>query len=193
MFKSRKSGLMERLKALEEERVSEGKGEERLIKVEIHTAEYVILGSVATRHERLKDVLENAFHPFLAMEEAVILHREPGGEVAREELGRVLVRLEEITLAVPHHDIPEGKRDRSAHPRFIPKYPVPAVIHLDCAVIEGDIFVREGEEAEWAMMASQEPFMAVTGARVSYHENLPPFTAEVVLLNRDHIHLIRKK
>jgi len=186
MFKSQKSGLMKRVKAKGgEPRV------ERALKVEVHTQEYTILGTIRTRHERLKDVLENWFHPFLPLEEAVVLHRGPWGKAIREEVKSVMVRLEEIVIAMPYEDIPTG--DRSYHPKFVPKYPVAALIQAGRMEIEGKIFIRQEEEAEFGIISSPEPFLAVTEAKVSYpyDEHIPPFTSQVVLVNRDRIQLIR--
>jgi len=164
------------------------------MQVELHTEEYSITGSVITRHERLKDLLDNFFHPFLPLEGATIIHHHRWGKPKREEIGDVMVRLDEVILAIPHADIHEGERDRSSHPEYVPKYPVQAAIHLHRMVIEGQIFIREGEEAEFAMMASPGRFLAVKGARVSYpyDDHLTSFAAEMVIVNRDHIQLVRR-
>lgn len=187
MFKSQESGLIKRVKAKGgEPRV------ERALKVEVHTEEHTVLGAIRTRHERLKDVLENWFHPFLPLEEAVVLHRDPSGRAIREEARSVMVRLEEIVIAMPYEDIPTG--DRSHHPKFVPKYPVPALIQMGRMEIEGNIFIRQEEEAEFGIISSPEPFIAVTEATVSYphDEHIPSFTSQVVLVNRDRIQLIRR-
>jgi len=174
----------------------EAKGEEprveRALKVELHTEQYTVLGAIRTRHERLKDVLENWFHPFLPLEEAVVLRRDPSGKAIREEVKSVMVRLEEIVIAMPCEDLPTG--NRSHHPKFVPKYPLPALIHVGRMEIEGKIFIRQEEEAELDIISSPEPFMAVTEAKVSYphDEHIPPFTSQVVLVNRDRIQLIRR-
>ncbi len=160
------------------------------MQVELYTEEYRIAGFVITRHERLKDLLENYLHRFLAVKRAIIVPHHPGAK--SEKVEDVMVRLDEVILAIPHDDIPETERDRSSHPQYMPKYPVQAVIHLHPMVIEGQVFVREGEEAESAMMASRERFLAVKGAQVSYpYDHLPSFAAEVVIVNRDHIQLLR--
>lgn len=162
----------------------------RALKVEVHTEQYTVLGAIQTRHERLKDVLENWFHPFLPLEEAVVLDRDPSGKAIQEEVRSVMVRLGEILIAMPYEDIPTG--DRSHHPKFVPKYPVLALIQVGRMEIEGKIFIRQGEEAEFGIISSREPFIAVTGAKVSYRhdEHIPSFTAQVVLVNRDRIQLI---
>ena len=187
MSKSQKSGLMKGPKAKGGE-----PGVERALKIEVHTEEYTVLGAIRTRHERLKDVLENWLHPFLPLEEAVVLHREPSGKAIREEVRRIMVHLEEIVIALPYEDIPAG--DRSHHPNFVPKYPVPALIQMGRMEIKGKIFIRQEEEAELGIISSPEPFMAVTEAKVSYphDEHIPSFTAQVVLVNRDRIQLIRR-
>lgn len=163
------------------------------MQVELHTEEYTIAGFVITRHERLKDLLENYFHRFLPVKRAIIVPHHPRAKAKSEKAEDVMVRLDEVVLAIPHEDIPETERDRSSHPRYVPKYPVQAAIHLDPMVIEGQVFVREGEEAESAMMASRERFLVVKGAQVSYpyDDHLPSFAAEVVIVSRDHIQLLR--
>ena len=163
------------------------------MQVEFHTEEYTIVGSVITRHERLKDLLENYFHRFLPVKAATIVPHHPWAKAKSEEVEDVMVRLDEVVLAIPHDDIPETERDRSNHPQYVSKYPVQAAIHLRPMVIEGQIFIREGEEAESAMMASRERFLAAKGAQVSYpyDDHLPSFAAEVVIVNRDHIQLLR--
>ena len=186
MFRSQKSGLMKRAKAEgEEPRV------ERTLKAEVHTEKHTVVGVVRTRHERLKDALENWPHPFLPLEEAVILHRDPSGKAIREEVRSVMVRLEQILIAMPYEDIPTG--DRSHHPNFVLKYPVPALIRVGRMEIKGKIFIRHEEEAEFGIISSPEPFIAVTEAKVSYphDQHIPPFTSQVVLVNRDRIQLIR--
>ena len=163
------------------------------MQVELHTEDYTIAGSVITRHERLKDLLDNFFHPFLPVEGAII-HHPPWGKSKREETGDVMVRLDEVILAIPHADIHEDERDRSSHSQYVPKYPVQAAIHLHGMVIQGQIFIREGEEAEFAMIASPERFLAVKGAQVSYpyDDQLTSIAAEMVIVNRDHIQLVRR-
>lgn len=187
MFKSQKSGLMKRIKAKGGEPTTE-----RVLKAEVHTEAYVLRGVIRTRHERLKDVLENWFHPFLPLEGTVLLHQDPSGKPIQEEMRRVMVRLGEILIAMPDEDIPLG--DRSHHPEFVPKYPVPALIRVGRMEIEGKIFIRQEEEAELGIISSREPFIAVREAKVSYphHEHIPPFTSQVVLVNRDRIQLIRR-
>jgi len=186
MFKSRESGLMKRVKVKGEE-----PEDERALKAELHTEEYTVLGTIRTRHERLKDVLDNWFHPFLPLEEAVVLYRHPSSKASRERVKRVMVRLEEIVIAMPYEDIPTS--NRSHHPKFVPKYPVPALIQTGQMEIEGNIFIRQEEEAELGIISSPEPFVAVTEAKVSYphDEYIPPFTSQVVLVNRNRIQLIR--
>ena len=171
---------------------SEGLRAERALKTEVHTERYTVLGVIRTRHERLKDALENWFHPFLPLEEAVVLHRDPSGKAIREEVGSVMVRLEEIVIAMPYEDIPPS--DRSHHPNFVPKYPIPTLIQTGRMEIEGKIFIRQEEEAEFGIISSPEPFVAVTEAKVSYphDEHIPPLTSQVVLVNRDRIQLIRR-
>ena len=186
MFESQKSGLVKRVKAKGgEPRV------ERALKVDVHTEEYRALGAIRTRHERLKDALVNWLHPFLPLEEAVILHRDPSGKAIREEVRSVMVRLEQILIAMPYEDIPTG--DRSHHPKFVLKYPVPTLIQVGRMEIKGKIFIRHEEEAEFGIISSPEPFIAVTEAKVSYphDEHIPPFTSQVVFVNRDRIQLIR--
>jgi len=163
------------------------------MQVELYTAEYRIVGSVITRHERLQDLLENYFHRFLPVKRATIVPHHPRARAKSEKVEEVMVRLDEVVLAIPHDDIPETERDRSSHSKYVPKYPVQAAMHLHAMVIEGQIFIREGEEAESAMMASRERFAVVKGAQVSYpyDDRLPSFTAEVLVVNRDHIQLLR--
>ncbi len=164
---------------------------ERALKAEVHTEEYTVLGAIRTRHERFKDALENWPHHFLPLEEAVILHRDPSGKAIRGEVRSVMVRLEQILIAMPYEDIPTG--DRSHHPNFMLKYSVPALIHVGRMEIKGKIFIHHEEEAEFGIISSPEPFLAVTEAKVSYpyDEHIPPFTSQVVLVNRDRIQLIR--
>jgi len=187
MFESQKGESMNMVKAKGGERKVE-----RTLKVEVHTEQHTVLGAIRTRHERLKDVLENWLHPFLPLEEAVVLHRDPSGEAIREEVRSVMVRLEEILIALPYEDIPTG--DRSHHPNFVLKYPVPALIQVGRMEIKGKIFICCGEETELGIISSPEPFIAVTEAKVSYpyDEHIPPFTSQVVLVNRDRIQLIRR-
>jgi len=83
---------------------------ERALKVEVHREEYTMLGAIRTRHERLKDILENWFHPFLPLEEAIVLHQDPSGKTIREEARNVMVHLEEIVITMPYEDIPTGDR-----------------------------------------------------------------------------------
>lgn len=163
----------------------------RHMKVELHTSDYIVVGSIQTSHERLKDLLENWFHPFLPLREAAIVHRGPKGKVEREEVDKTLVRLSEILIAMPSDDIPSG--DHSGHPKFVPKYAVPAFLQVGQMAIEGEIYIRKEEDAEFGMMASPEPFIAVTGARVTYlhEESASSFTADVVIVNRDRIQLLR--
>lgn len=161
------------------------------MQVELYTKEHRIAGFVITRHERLKDLLENYLHRFLSVKRAIIVPHHPGAK--SEKVEDVMVRQDEVVLAIPYDGIPETEIDRSSHPQYVPKYPMRAVIHLHPMVIEGQIFVREGEEAESAMMASRERFLVVKGAQVSYpyNDHLPSFAAEVVIVSRDHIQLLR--
>jgi hypothetical protein len=125
------------------------------------------------------------------LEEAVVLYRDPSGKATREEVRSIMVRLEEIVIAMPYEDIPTG--DRSQHPKFVPKYPVPALIQVGRMEIEGKIFIPQEKEAGLGIISSPEPFIAVTEAKVSYphDEHIPPFTSPVVLVNRDRIQFIR--
>jgi len=151
MFESQKSGLMKRAKAKGgEPRV------ERALKVEVHTEEYRALGAIRTRHERLKDVLENWLHPFLPLEEAVVVHRDPSGKAIQEEARSVMVRLEQILIAMPYEDIPTG--DRSHHPKFVLKYPVPTLIHVGRMEIKGKIFIHHGGKRSSASSPPPSPF-----------------------------------
>jgi len=162
------------------------------MQVELYTKEYTIVGAVITRHERLKDLLENYFHRFLPVKRASIVPLHHRARANSEKVEGVLVRLDEVVLATPRDDILETERDRSSHPEYVSKYPVQAAMHLHLMVIKGQVFVREGEEAESAMMASRERFVVVKGAQVSYpyDDRLPSFAAEVVIVNRDHIQLL---
>jgi len=188
MLGSDNSGALKRRDSNEEDR------EARSVQVELHTEGYTIIGFLTTRHERLQDLLRNYFHPFLNVKGATIIHRQPWGRPKTEQVGDVMVRLDEVALAIPHVDIPEGERERSSHPQYVPKHPVQGVIHLHRTLVEGQIFMREGEEAEFAMMASPERFFAVKRARVSYpyHDDVPSFAAEVVIVNRDRVQLLRR-
>jgi len=187
MFESQEGESMKMVKAKGGEREVE-----RALKTEVHTEEYRVLGAIRTRHERLKDALENWLHPFLPLEEAIVLHRDPSGKAIREKVRSVMVRLEQILIAMPYEDIPTG--DRSHHRKFVLKYPVPALIRVGRMEIKGKIFIRHEEEAEFGIISSPEPFLAVTEAKVSYpyDEHIPPFTSQVVLVNRDRIQLIRR-
>ena len=76
MSKSQKSGSMKRVKA----KGGEAR-DEKALKPEVHTEEYTVLGTIQTRHEGFKEVLENWFRPFLRLEEAVVLHRDSSGMI----------------------------------------------------------------------------------------------------------------
>jgi len=145
-----------------------------------------------TIDESLKDLLENFVHPFLPIKEAAIIHHHPSAELKREEAGDVMVRLEGVALGIPLVDLPEGERDRSSHPEYVDKYPLQAAIYLHRMLIEGQMFIRHDEEPEFGMMACPERFLAVKRARVSYpyDDHLSSFSAEVVIVNRDHIQLL---
>lgn len=160
-----------------------------VLRVEIHTGEYVALGTIVTRHQRLMDVLENLTSPYLRLENVRIQFLDRGN--APQTMDTLLVSRDHIRIAIPYEEesAPEA---RKSHPRYIPKYPVAASLYADSMEIEGNLHVREGEDAFLATQNLAEPFIAVTEAAVRYLDQgrSLPFRCPVVIVNRQFVHLI---
>ncbi|GEM_PF-1483822 len=160
------------------------------LRVEIHAGDYIALGTVTTRHQRLMDVLENLTSPYLRLENARIqsLNRVGIGPQTEDAL---LVSRDHIRIAIPYEEesAPETRR---SHPRYIPKYPVAAALYMDNMEIEGHLHIREGEDAFLAAQNLAEPFIAVTDASVRYLDQSRslPFRCPVLIANRQYVHLI---
>ena len=163
-----------------------------ILRVEIHTGSYIALGMVQTRHQRLIDVLDNMTSPYLRLENARIqpLHtNDREGLCATETL---LVSRSDIRIAMPHEPGDDTRHSRLQHPQYIPKCPVPAKIYLDIMEIEGQIYIREGEDALHATQHLTAPLIAVTQARVRYLDESRslPFESDIIVVNREFIQLI---
>lgn len=162
-----------------------------LLRVEIHTGEYIALGVVCTRHQRLRDVLENLTAPYLHMENARVQFLARGLSRKPVSVDSLLVSPEHIRMAIPYEE-DEPPVTRTSHPCYIPKYPVSARLYLDTMEIRGSLHVREGEDAFHAVQHLPEPFLAVTKAWVCYFDTRYslPFTCPVVIVNRRFVNLI---
>ncbi len=163
--------------------------EEETLRVEIHTGEYIALGTVVTRHQRLMDVLENLTSPYLRLDNARIqfLDRRNGPQ----SVETLLVSRDHIRIAIPYEEecVPETRR---SHPRYIPKYPVAVSLYMEGMEIEGNLHIREGEEAFLATQNLADPFIAMTDAAVRYLDQgrSLPFCCPVVIVNRRFVNLI---
>ncbi|GAB4401574.1 MAG: hypothetical protein Kow00123_10960 [Anaerolineales bacterium] len=159
------------------------------LRVEIHTGEYIALGTVVTRHQRLMDVLENLTSPYLRLENARLQFLDRGN--APQTVESLLVSRDHIRIAIPYEEeiAPET---RKSHPRYIPKYPVAASLYMDSMAIEGYLHIREGEDAFLATQNLVEPFIAITEAAVRYLDQgrSLPFRCPVVIVNRQFVNLI---
>ena len=162
------------------------------LRVEIHTGPYIIFGAVQTRHERLIDVLENLSSPYLQVENAEVQPLKTGtGRNGFRSVGTLMISRKDIRLALPYENgsvLSSGK----AHPQYVPKYPVPAQLFMDIMEVEGNIYVREGEDALAATQNMTMPFLAVTHANVRYLDETlsSPFAANIAVVNRDFVTLI---
>lgn len=159
------------------------------LRVEIHTGEYIALGTVVTRHQRLIDVLENLTSPYLRLENARIqyLDRRNGPQ----NVESLLVSRDHLRIAIPYEE--ESAPDtRKSHPRYIPKYPVAASLYMDNMEIEGNLHIREGEDAFLATQNLTDPFIAITEVAVRYLDQgrSLPFRCPVVIVNRRFVNLI---
>lgn len=166
-----------------------GATSEDTLRVEIHTGDYVAMGTVVTRHQRLMDVLENLASPYLRLESAQVQFL--GRASAPQSVEVLLVSSAHIRIAIPYeeeHD-PEARR---LHPRYVPKYPATASLYMDTMEIEGNIHIREGEDAFLATQNLSEPFIAVTESLVRYLDpsRSLPFRCPVVIVNRRFVNLI---
>ncbi len=164
---------------------------EEALRVEIHTGEYIALGVVRTRHERLRDVLENLTAPYLHMENARMQFMARGLSRKPVSVDSLLISPEHIRMAIPYEE--EGtSAARTSHPCYVPKYPVSARLYLDTMEIRGSLHIREGEDAFHAVQHLSEPFLAVTQAWVCYLDTRYslPFTCPVVIVNRRFVNLI---
>lgn len=161
------------------------------LRVEIHTGEYIALGAVRTRHQRLRDVLENLIAPYLHLENARIQFLARGPARGPVPVDALLVSQEHIRIAIPYE---EGapSAPRASHPSYVPKYPVPARLYLDTLEIRGNLHIREGEDAFHAVQNLSEPFLAVTEASVYYSDarHSLPFACPVVIVNRKFVNFI---
>lgn len=159
------------------------------LRVEIHTGDYVALGTVVTRHQRLMDVLENLASPYLRLESAQVQFLGRGSAPQATEV--LLVSSDHVRIAIPYEEerAPEAGR---LHPRYVPKYPVAASLYMADMEIEGNIHIREGEDAFLAAQNLSEPFIAVTEALVRYLDpsRSLPFRCPVVIVNRRFVNLI---
>jgi len=162
------------------------------LRVEIHMGEYIALGTVHTRHQRLRDVLENLTSPYLHLENARIqfLARDPTRAPLPVDV--LLVSQEHIRIAIPYEEGGDTQAARTSHPRYVPKYPVPARLYLDTMEIRGNLHIREGEDAFQAVQNLSEPFLTITEALVYYSDarHSLPFTCPVVIVNRRFVNLI---
>ncbi|MDH7488703.1 MAG: hypothetical protein QHH80_04245 [Anaerolineae bacterium] len=159
------------------------------LRVEIHTGEYIALGTAVTRHQRLMDVLENLTSSYLRLENARLQFLDRGN--APQTVDSLLVSRDHIRIAIPYEEenAPEA---RKTHPRYIPKYPVAASLYMDSMAIEGYLHIREGEDAFLATQNLAEPFIAITEAAVRYLDQgrSLPFRCPVVIVNRRFVNLI---
>lgn len=167
----------------------DGARSEETLRVEIHTGDYVALGTVVTRHQRLMDVLENLASPYLRLESAQVQFLGRGSTPQTTEA--LLVSSDHIRIAIPYEEehAPEVRR---LHPRYVPKYPATASLYMDTMEIEGNIHIREGEDAFLATQNLSEPFIAVTESLVRYLDpgRSLPFRCPVVIVNRRFVNLI---
>lgn len=159
------------------------------LRVEIHTGEYIALGTVVTRHQRLIDVLENLTSPYLRLENARIqfLDRRNGPQ----NVESLLVSRDHLRIAIPYEE-ESTPETRKSHPRYIPKYPVAASLYMDSMEIEGNLHIREGEDAFLAAQNLADPFIAITEAAVRYLDQgrSLPFHCPVVIVSRRFVNLI---
>jgi hypothetical protein len=159
--------------------------ETETLRVEIHTGAYIALGIVAARQQRLIDMLGNPASPYISLESARL---QPLHGTARECLGStetLLVSRQDIRIAMPYENGSHVRNSR-LHPQYVPKYPVPARICLDVMEIEGQIHIRESEDALYAAQNLNAPLVAVTQARVRYLDETHslPFASDIVIVNR---------
>jgi len=162
------------------------------LRVEIHTGAYIIFAVVQTRHQRLIDVLENLTSPYLQVENAEVQPLRNGkGRNGFQSAGTLMIRCRDIRMALPYENGSELETGR-LHPQYVPKYPVPARLFMDSMEIEGNIYVREGEDALTATQNMSVPFIAVTHANVRYLDETlsSPFAASIAVVNRDFVNLI---
>lgn len=166
-----------------------GATSEDTLRVEIHTGDYVAMGTVVTRHQRLMDVLENLASPYLRLERAQVQFL--GRASAPQSVEVLLVSSAHIRIAIPYEE-ERASEARSLHPRYVPKYPTAASLYMDAMEIEGNLHIREGEEALLATQNLSEPFIAVTESLVRYLDpgRSLPFRCPVVIVNRRFVNLI---
>lgn len=163
-----------------------------MLRVEIHTGSYIALGLVQTRHQRLMDVLDNLTSPYLRLGNAHMQPLRIDGREGFHSAETLLVSKQDIRLAMPYEDGNNAPYTGPQHPQYIPKCPVPARIYLDIMEIEGQIWVREGEDPLQAAQHLNAPLIAVTHARVRYLDESRslPFENDIVVVNRKFIQFI---
>lgn len=166
-----------------------GQGEN--LRVEIHTGEYIVLGILCTRHQRLRDVLENLTSPYMHLENARVQFLTRSSARGPVPVDALLVSPEHIRIAIPYEES-DAPAARASHPQYVPKYPVPARLFLDIMEIRGNLHIREGEDAFHTVQNLSEPFLAVTEASVYYSDTRHslPFKCPVVIVNRRFVNLI---
>lgn len=163
--------------------------QDETLRVEIHTGEYIALGAIVTRHQRLMDVLENLTSPYLRLECARVQFLEQGN--GPQVMETLLVARDHIRIAIPYEE-EAAPGARKSHPRYVPKYPVAASLYMDRMQIEGNLHIREGEEAVVAAQNLSDAFIAITAAWVRYLDQARslPFHCPVVVVNRRFVNLI---
>ena len=160
------------------------------LRVEIHTGTHLILGSVEVKSPRSVDLCAGLTAARLLVKDARVqpLRRAVGEPYRHEE--QLTVSRDDIHLCIPYGC--SGASGAGASAGMPPARTVPTTLHLTAVQVEGRVCLGEGQDTLGMVQDENDPFIVVYQTRIRYLDEAIslPFTAEVVLVNRDHVHLV---